>query len=188
VDRKPIAPLIYRSIHFAVGNVWHDVFFAAAALLLGTLFSWAVFDLPWEKVVLANLIALVAIPLLLFVIHFPWVFARPDRNRSWERKDSNFVSYREGEAAPGILYLSVKARPAREIGRNRCEVTDPDGAVWAEPHSASPEFSRGLQCAYPNDFPGAPPIKSGTYKVRWSLGLGKTRWREILRYEEAVKI
>ena len=77
------------------------------------------------------------------------------------------------------------------VGRNRCEVTDPDGSVWTEPDldPAPPAgLVRRLLCTYPVSFPGAPPVVSGTYEIRWLLGTKRGKWRELLRYKTAVNL
>jgi hypothetical protein len=76
------------------------------------------------------------------------------------------------------------------VGRNACEVTAPDGRVWREADRGDlqPTLTRGLAVHYPMEFPGAPPLISGTYKVRWLLGTRPGKWREILSYDEMVEL
>jgi len=114
-----------------------------------------------------------------FGYHFVRTLHRPDRHRSWERRRFDFVPLSEGKQAPGIFTVEIAPLKPAYVSRNTCEITDPDGNVWKEAEGAwpeRPELMRGsLRAEYPGSFPGAPPLKSGVYQIRWLLGVGRRR-------------
>jgi hypothetical protein len=191
MDARRIGTFAHRAAHDVVEDVGHDLWFAVVALLLATLVGVWVFGLPWDEFVLANLIGFALIPVLAFLYRFVRTVHRPERHKSWERRPSDFIPIPEGKQAPGILRVQIAPLKATYVGRNACEITDPDGNVWLEGEEAWPDrpaLIRTLGTHYPDAFPGAPPMKSGVYQVRWLLGVGRKGWREIMRYSETITV
>src|SRR5207244_1339044 len=119
-------------------------------VVVGSLVAWSLFDLPLDRVVLANIIAVAVIPVAAFLMRFIRVLRRPDEHRAWRRGPVSVIPVATGDQAPGLLEVAIEPRKPLYVGRNRCEITDPDGHVWLEPADDGEErFVRGLTCTYP---------------------------------------
>jgi hypothetical protein len=174
--------------------VWHDVKVGVAFIVLTAALGAWVFDLPVAQVTVVGLLASVLVLLLVFVMQLAGVVRHPDRHRSWRRGEPTVLKERDHQG-PAMASFFAYPLEALYVGRNKAEVTDPDGNVWEQDSAqklsqadVSPSLTRALIVYYPLSFPGAPPLRTGTYEVRWLVGTRRGGWREILRYTEQIRV
>jgi hypothetical protein len=172
-----------RAFWDTLENIWFDVKLSCGFTIVFALLSYQQ-GLPIAKVTLLSLVAWVAVFLLAYLVHFLRVAHHPERNSKWIRSETEVWK----NETP-VLRLAIEPTEPMYVGRNVCEITVPDGTVWMEHNpQEKPKAVRGLGVYYPRDFPGAPPLTSGPYKVRWFVGWSGTKWREILRFEVPVDL
>jgi hypothetical protein len=173
-----------RSLWEIYEGIWYDVkLWLVVTVLVALLSAWR--GLPWRAYTALTVLALSAVLGGDFLWKFIGILRHPDRNKSWAVEESRVVPDSESTK----LHVSVEPKEALHVGRERCEVTDPEGRVWNTPEfeaSPTPRLIRRLYSVYPTSYPGAPELVSGTYQIRWLLGTKLGGWREILRYEVEV--
>jgi hypothetical protein len=167
-------------------GIWYDVkLWLVVTVLVALLSAWR--GLPWRSYTLLTVLALIAVLASDFLWKFIAISRHPDQNSSWAVEESRV----DADSEPTKFHVFVEPKEALYVGRERCEVTDPDGRVWnpveLEP-SPAPRLIRRLYAIYPTSYPGAPPLVSGTYQIRWLLGTKHGGWREIVRYEVPVTL
>jgi hypothetical protein len=111
------------------------------------------------------------------------VVRRPEKSRNW-RVANHGGSIGAGGLLP--LQLMPEGPPSARAARRQyvCKVIDDDGCVWV---SGEPSRHPGTWRAYPEDFPGAPPLRDGKYDVMWF----EQRWRllkPLLSYPQVITI
>jgi hypothetical protein len=88
---------------------------------------------------------------------------------------------------PGFLMFNLRHRldnlaAVFAFSAVQCAVTDPDGVpAEAEDRNISNMKGRLMVQYTPSNFPGAPPVRSGTYRFVWTGQNAKGIWHEITR-------
>jgi hypothetical protein len=183
VDARYIREIAERSARDTADRLGRDVKLGIIVTLFVALLSaWR--GLPWREVTVLTVIAWASVLVGAFLLRFARNLRHPDQHESWTRQDSQIIPYTDHTE----LRLTLEPTEPLYVGGSKCEITAPDGTVWSEPGSGEeePRLVRRLYCVYPASFPGAPPLTSGAYKVRWLLGSKSGKWREILRHTERV--
>ncbi len=184
---RTLREIAHRSMWDARDRVWRDVeLWLVVTALTAALLAWH--RTAWAATTIFTVLALGVVLAAAFVRDFVRNVRHPDRNDAWCRDRSWVLTEREVQAPASLTCTLLATRPTY-TGRYVAEVTDPHGYRWREwmpPGEPAPRLIKGLQLPYPASFPGAPPLESGTYRVRWLAGTSRGCWRELLRYDEVV--
>lgn len=183
---KRLEALAARSLWEIYEGVWYDVkLWLVVTVLVALLSAWR--GLPWRSYTVLTVLALTVVLAGVFLWKFVRIARHPGQNKSWAVEATRVIPDYESTT----LHLRIEPKEALHVGRDRCEVTDPGGRVWIPPDvepSSTPRLIRRLNSIYPTMYPGAPPLISGTYGIRWLIGTNRGGWREILRYEAKVNL
>ena len=184
-----LRPASRRALSDAYEEVGHGLRLTVLVAVLVALAALAISGFKWDRataaVVFAAAISAPALLFAAFIRNAIKCVRHPDKHKSW--RIGNVFQANAGNSP--IAFFELKPTTAMFVGLNKCEITDPAGDVWLERDGTTePELVSGLSVFYPEAFPGAPPLVSGTYKIRWLLGDEKGRWREVLRHEQVFSV
>lgn len=173
----------HRSAWEAFEQVWDDVKYGVVLLLIATAIARIAFGLPLDQLVVANLIAFAALPLIVFL----WLFARnirrPDVHDEWLREPTRVGSH----PSPNIRF-SVRSKsgvPYQE--QYGCVVRHPNGEEYrVVDESAGSGYK--FFFTFPDDFDAAPQAENGTYEICWLFPGRHVRLRPTLMWSEVITL